>query len=266
LMVVKIGGSLVHGGFLEGILDDIAGRDGVVIVHGGGAVVTEIAEKLGVRQQFVTSPTGIRSRYTDKETAGIFAMVMAGRIGTDIVASLRARGVDAFGLSGVDGGLLVAERKKRLVIIDDRGRRRAIDGGYTGRILEVRASVLRALLDAGFTPVVSPLAISPEGEVLNVDADRAAAYVAAALRADRLLLLTNVAGLLDPEGRLVRELTLEDARERMKGVGPGMDKKLLAATEALDGGVGEVLIADGRIDKPISGALGGDRTVVRRGS
>jgi len=114
--------------------------------------------------------------------------------------------------------------------------------------------------------VVSPLAISPEGEVLNVDADRAAAYVAAALRADRLLLLTNVAGLLDPEGRLVRELTLEDARERMKGVGPGMDKKLLAATEALDGGVGEVLIADGRIDKPISGALGGVRTVVRRGS
>ncbi|MGC9116375.1 MAG: [LysW]-aminoadipate/[LysW]-glutamate kinase, partial [Conexivisphaera sp.] len=210
-MVVKVGGSLVHGGFLGGILDDIARlsrSEGLVLVHGGGAVVTEVAEKLGVKQQFITSPTGIRSRYTDRETAEVFAMVMAGKINTEIVASLRARGVDAFGLSGVDGGLIVAERKKRLIVLDERGRKRAIDGGYTGRIVQVRAEVLKALLGAGFTPVVSPVAIGIENEVLNVDADRAAAYVAMALGAERLVILTNVPGLLDERGELVRELTV----------------------------------------------------------
>jgi Acetylglutamate kinase len=95
MIVLKIGGSLVHGGFLGGILDDVsrASRsERLVVVHGGGAVVTEIAERLGIRQQFVTSPGGIRSRYTDKETMEVFAMVMAGRINTEIVAALRARG------------------------------------------------------------------------------------------------------------------------------------------------------------------------------
>jgi acetylglutamate/LysW-gamma-L-alpha-aminoadipate kinase len=268
MIVLKIGGSLVHGGFLGGILDDVsrASRsERLVVVHGGGAVVTEIAERLGIRQQFVTSPGGIRSRYTDKETMEVFAMVMAGRINTEIVAALRARGVDAFGLSGVDGGLMLAERKKRLVIIDERGRKRAIDGGYTGRIVGVRAEVLRTLLGSGFTPVISPLAIDQEGEVLNVDADRAAAYVARALGAERLVLFTNVPGLLDERGELVRELTLEEARDRMKRVGPGMDKKLLAATEALEGGVGEVVIADGRASSPLENALNGSRTLIRRG-
>ncbi|MGB9733073.1 MAG: [LysW]-aminoadipate/[LysW]-glutamate kinase [Conexivisphaera sp.] len=269
MIVVKVGGSLVHGGFLGSILDDIArmSKDRkVVLVHGGGAVVTEVAERMGVKQQFVTSPTGIRSRYTDKETAGIFAMVMAGRINTEIVASLRARGVDAFGLSGVDGGLILAERKKRLVVIDEKGRKRAIDGGYTGRIVEVRPHVLEVLIGSGFTPVISPVAIGQEGEVLNVDADRAAAYVASAIKAEALVLLTNVAGLLDERGALVKELTATDARDRMKKVGPGMDKKLLAAAEALEGGVGKVMISDGRIESPIGRALEGAGTVVRRES
>lgn len=267
LIVVKVGGSLIHGGFLGRILDDVARltRDRkVVLVHGGGAVVTEVAERMGVKQQFVTSPTGIRSRYTDRETAWIFAMVMAGRINTEIVAALRARGVDAFGLSGVDGGLILAERKKRLIIIDERGRKRAIDGGYTGKIVEVRPQILEALIGSGFTPVVSPVAIDREGEVLNVDADRAAAYVASALRAEALVLLTNVAGLLDEGGNLVGELTAAEARERMAKVGPGMDKKLLAAAEALEGGVGRVMISDGRVESPVSRALEGSGTLVRR--
>ncbi len=266
MIVVKVGGSLVHGGHLNGILDDVArvARErGLVLVHGGGALVTEVAERMGIKQQFITSPTGIRSRYTDLETARVFTMVMAGRINKEIVAALRSRGVDALGISGVDGGLLIAERKKRLIVIDERGRKRAIDGGYTGRIVEVRPRVLEVLLGSGFTPVVSPVALGQEGEVLNVDADRAAAHVASALRAEALVILTNVAGLLDERGELVRELTAAEARDRMSKVGPGMDKKLLAAAEALEGGVGRVLISDGRVESPVRRALEGAGTLIR---
>lgn len=268
VLVVKVGGSLISKANIDPILEDfskLTGSDDVVLVHGGGPDVTEIAEKLGVEQKFIVSPSGIRSRYTDEATAEIFAMVMAGKVNSMIVARLHSYGVDAFGLSGLDGGVIIAERKRRLMIIDERGRKRAIEGGYTGRIVEVKGRILNALIDMGLTPVVSPVALGTEDEILNVDADRAAAQVAIALRAMRLVVLTDVDGLLDEGGRLVPELTLEKARDYMKKVGPGMDKKLMAAVEALDGGVDEVVIANGIKESPITKAMGGGlRTVIRR--
>ena len=149
LLVIKMGGSILKEGASSELVSDLkalAKANRIVLVHGGGAEVTETAAKLGKEQQFIVSPQGFRSRYTDKETMEIFTMVMAGKINKQIVAALQSQGVPAVGLSGLDGLLLKAERKKRLIIVDGRGRKKVIDGGYTGKITEVNVNLLGLLL------------------------------------------------------------------------------------------------------------------------
>ncbi|MEM2513670.1 MAG: acetylaminoadipate kinase, partial [Candidatus Bathyarchaeia archaeon] len=127
MIVLKIGGDIYKRGLGESLIDDvkkILENDKVVIVHGGGDEVTDISERLGKKQIFVTSPEGIRSRYTDEETVEIYTMVMAGRINKAIVRWLLSHGILAVGISGIDGALMVANRKKKLLIIDERGRKR----------------------------------------------------------------------------------------------------------------------------------------------
>lgn len=268
--VVKLGGSLLDDEEATGrILKDFSRvyKNGelMVLVHGGGKEVTRIAEMLGVKQKFVVSPSGIRSRYTDKTTIEIFTMVMTGKINSELVAKLQSLGINAVGLSGLDGRLLLAERKKRLIIIDERGRKRVVDGGYTGRVVRVNDELLTTLIKSGYVPVVSPVALGLEGELLNVDGDRAAAYIAGAIKADRVIFLTNVPGLLDEKRSLIKELSLEKARAYIKRVGAGMDKKLLASAEALELGVKEAIISSGVVEAPIRHAIdSGEKTVVRR--
>ena len=268
VVVVKFGGDVVaNRDVLERLAQDIAevsGKDKVVVVHGGGDVVTAIAEKLGKPQVFVTSPDGFRSRYTDKETAEIYMMVMAGKINKEVVVSLLKAGVKAVGVSGIDGGLLRAERKKRLVIIDERGRKRAIEGGYTGRIVGVDVDILKTLLDKGLVPVVAPVALGDENEVLNVDGDRAAAHIASALKADTLVLLTDVEGVMIND-KLVERMDLSKAKAALRRVGAGMITKLYATIEALEGGVRTVVIASGFKEKPVTNALLGGGTVITVG-
>src|SRR3972149_9827285 len=125
LLVVKMGGSILKEGASSELVSDLqalAKENKIILVHGGGVEVTEIAAKLGKKQQFIVSPEGFRSRYTDKETIEIFTMVMAGKINKQIVSALQSQGIPAAGLSGLDGLLLKAERKKRLIVVDERGR------------------------------------------------------------------------------------------------------------------------------------------------
>ncbi|MFQ6075035.1 MAG: [LysW]-aminoadipate/[LysW]-glutamate kinase [Candidatus Bathyarchaeia archaeon] len=257
MVVAKVGGTVLKGGLAPDLAHDIKhvlSDNRVVLVHGGGIEVTEIASRLGKEQRFIVSPTGFRSRYTDRETAQIYTMVMAGMVNKQIVSILQRNGVPAVGLSGLDGLLIQAERKKRLIVVDERGRRRAIDGGYTGRIVAVNAPLLRLLIEEGYTPVVAPVAISGEFEPLNVDGDRTAAYVAGALKADRLVLLTDVGGVT-LNGELVPKLSVAEVKEVLPKIGPGMITKVYAATEALGMGVGEVVIASGFERSPISSSL-----------
>jgi len=233
----------------------------VILVHGGGKEVTKVCEQLGKEPKFVTSPSGIKSRYTDKETAEIFTMVMSGRINKTIVRMLQQNGINAVGLSGVDGKIIQADRKKKLLIVNEKGRKQAIDGGYTGKISNVNDSLIKSLLKQGFTPVIAPIALSEESEFLNVDGDRAAAYVAAKVQSDKVLFITNVDGLL-MDNKLVKNLTLAEAKEIRPKIGPGMEKKILAATEALDMGVKEALIANGQKENPISSAIAHDQCTV----
>ena len=263
MITIKIGGSVVDNLHPSTILDikKIVESEGVIIVHGGGKEVTKVCEQLGKEPKFVTSPSGIKSRYTDKETAEIFTMVMAGRINKSIVQMLQKNGINAIGLSGVDAKIIQAERKKKLLIVNEKGRKQAIDGGYTGKIKEINSSLIKSLLDQGLTPVISPIAISEESDFLNVDGDRAAAYVAGKVGTDKVLFITNVDGLL-MDDKLVTKLTLAEAKEIRPKIGPGMEKKILASTEALDMGVKEALIANGQKENPISSAISHDNCTV----
>ena len=138
--------------------------------------------------------------------------------------------------------------------MNEKNRKQIIDGGYTGKITQINASLIRSILEQGYTPVISPIAVSEEFDFLNVDGDRAAANIAGQVKTDKVLFLTNVDGLLIDE-KLVDTLTLAKAKEILPQIGFGMEKKILAATEALDMGVGEALIANGQRENPISSAI-----------
>ncbi|HXV46439.1 MAG TPA: [LysW]-aminoadipate/[LysW]-glutamate kinase [Nitrososphaera sp.] len=256
MIVIKIGGSVVDGLHPSALADikTIAEKDKLVFVHGGGKEVTATATKLGKEQRFIVSPGGVRSRYTDKETADIYTMVMSGKINKAITGMLLRQGIKAVGIAGIDGGLLKAERKKKLLIINEKGRKMMIDGGYTGKINAVDPALLHNLVDNGYVPVVSPIALSEEYDFLNVDGDRAAAYVAGGIKADKVIFITNVNGLMLNE-KLVPAMTLEQAKAALPKIGFGMEKKVLACTEALEMGVKEAIIASGQVENPISSAI-----------
>lgn len=256
-LVIKIGGSTLTEGVAPDFIEDLKRvhlKEKIILVHGGGDEVTRIATQLGKEQKFVVSPEGFRSRYTDKETAEIFTMVMAGKINKLIISTLQAHSIPAVGVSGLDAGLLRAERKKRLVVVDEGGRKRIIDGGYTGKINKVNPGILNALLEHRYMPVVAPIALGEEFECLNVDGDRAAAYVAGGVKARGLILLTDVPGLYIDK-KLVSKLTKGEAEASIRKIGPGMITKIYAAIEALNMGVSEVLITSGLDKSPITAAL-----------
>ena len=263
MIVVKIGGSVVDGLHQTTMADlkKMSKLSKVVIVHGGGKEVTLTANKLGKEQGFVVSPGGVRSRYTDKETVEIYTMVMAGKLNKSIVRMLLRHGINAAGITGIDGGVLKADRKKKLVIINDRGRKMVIDGGYTGKIYSVDSSLITALLEKEYVPVISPVALSEEYDFLNVDGDRAAAYVAGALKASKVIFITNVNGL-SLNDSLITHMTLEQAKEALPRIGFGMEKKVLAAIEALQMGVDEAIIASGQTENPFSNAIAHDNCTV----
>lgn len=261
-IVVKIGGA--EGNVVGRALADLAHRTDYVLVHGGSAEIDRLGEELGRPSKYYTSPSGVVSRLTDAERLDVVVMAMAGRIQTELVRALGSLGVRAVGLSGADGGLLVARRKEASRAVED-GRVVHVKDDRSGVVEEVHADLLRALLGTGYVPVVGPPAVSRSGELLNVDADRAAAQIAVALRADALILLTNVPGVLrnpnDPTSRIDR--VARDAVESMMPYAQGrMRKKVLAAKEAVQGGVGRVVIASSATPEPIGRALAGDGTVI----
>ncbi|MFI5836659.1 [LysW]-aminoadipate kinase [Micromonospora sp. NPDC051300] len=241
-----------------------AGRR-VVLVHGGSAQIDAIAARLGVVQRRITAPDGSSARYTDRATLEVVLLALAGAVKPRLVAALTAAGAPAVGLTGLDAGLIVARRHgPHRAVID--GRTRLVRDNHTGRIVAVHAGLLRTLLDAGTVPVISPPALGLDGAPVNIDADRAAAAVAAALGARRLLLLTAAPGVLaDPaDERTVRDVvTLTPNGGPPAGVGGGATVKLLAARDALRAGVGDVMIADGRAHQPVRAALDGAGTRVR---
>lgn len=258
LTVVKCGGAVEHLPVCADVARLRATGEQVVLVHGGAPQIARLATELGVPQRSLVSPDGLRSRHTDAAMMDVVTLAMTGRAKPALLRALGSAGVPAVGLTGLDAGLLRARRKMAQRAVVD-GRTVVVRDGYSGRILSVNAGVLGALLDTGYVPVLSPPATGEDGEPLNVDADRAAAAVAAELKADRLVLLTAAPGLLadseDPSSLLTRCRLSADGPVPYAASG-GMHRKLIAAREAVLGGVSEVIIADGRISRPLTEVAG----------
>ena len=268
VIVVKLGGT--EGVDFSAICNDAAellkqGKQ-LVFVHGGSAEANALGESLGTPPKMITSPSGYTSRYTDRKTLEIFLMAVNGKVNSLLTEQLQMLGVNAFGLCGMDGRLMRARRKDSIQSIDERGKRKIIRDDYTGKIESVSSDLLHLLLNARMSPVIAPVAVSEKGEALNVDADRAAAMVASALKAKTLILLTAVPGLMKnfpDESTLIRQLPQSQLQAASEAAQGRMKKKVLGAEEAIKGGVSRVIIADGRIQNPISNALAGNGTVIQ---
>lgn len=254
--VIKAGGSAgVDRDAVADLVADVARADEIVLVHGASAETDRLSHALGHPPETVVSPSGHQSRRTDRRTLEIFAQAALGVENFLYVEKLQARGIDAFGLSGLSGRLLIARRK--VVRARRDGKTVLLRDDYTGTVEAVNVPLLRQLSGPGRVPVVAPLALSTDNEALNVDGDRVAARIAVAMEADALLILTNVPGLLrdigDPS-TLVPETTLDEAERLAQG---RMKMKIIAAREALEGGVSEVVIRSASGDPAV-------RTVIRR--
>ena len=257
-LVVKIGGGagIATDNIVEEIARYVADRQRLVLLHGGSDLTNTLSERLEHPVRMITSPSGMVSRYTDSQTLNIYAMAVAGQINTELVASLQRRGVNALGLAGVDGRLLLARRKAVVRSVTQEGRVQVLRDDYTGHIEQVNAELLQQLLIAGYTPVIAPLALSIEGERLNVDGDRAAAAIAIALQSEALVLMTNVPGLLaeiEDGSTLIRTIPADCLDQYMQYAQGRMRKKLLGAQEAVRGGVPRVHIGSNSLMAVLNG-------------
>jgi len=218
----------------------------VAVIHGGGKQLTTIAERLGITQRIVNG-----RRVTDAETLEVAKMVFAGQINTDIVSALRRSGAETVGLSGLDGNIIHARRREiQNVLNQETGEVEEIDFGHVGDIVEINVRLLRLLLDSGYVPVISSLGADEQGNVYNINADTIAAEIAAHLEAEKLILLTDVNGILldrnDPASRISR-LTVEEAEALVKNktVSAGMLPKIAAIARLIRRGVRSAHIIDG---------------------
>jgi acetylglutamate kinase len=242
VVVVKYGGAAMDNtGLASTFAEDLMLLRSVgikpVIVHGGGPAVTHLSARLGIETTFVDG-----LRVTDAETLDVATMVLAGKLNTDVVATLVAGDVPAVGLSGVDGRLLLARKQS------------GPDLGFVGEVVHVDASVLATLIDAAFVPVVASIAIDENGQAYNVNADVVAAELAVALDAEKLVYLNDVPGLIGPTGDLLSELSASQATELLATPGVvagGMIPKLESAVRALAAGIGRVHLVDGRVEHAV---------------
>ena len=219
-----------------------------VVVHGGGPQIGRMLERLGIGSDFVDG-----LRVTSADTVEIVEMVLAGRINKAVAAAIGAAGGRAVGLSGKDAGLMTAKRLKHTRRDPDSNIEKALDLGFVGEPAAVDTGVIDALARAGFIPVVAPIGLGADGETYNVNADTAAGAIAAACKARRFLLLTDVPGVLDEDGRLIPEMGRDRARRMIASgaIEGGMIPKVETCLEAVEGGVEAAVILDGRMDHAV---------------
>lgn len=267
MIVVKAGGGegIQYGAVCDEIATLHQNGDRPILVHGGSHLTNELAEKLGHPPTFVTSPSGFTSRFTDRRTLDIFLMAYCGQTNKQIVESLQQRGINAVGLSGIDGRLWVGKQKPAIRVVEE-GKTKIMRGNLTGKVEAVNTSLLEGLICQNFLPVLCPPAVTEDGVAINVDGDRAAALTASEMKAEQLVILSNVPGVMkdisEPESR-IGEIRRSELDEISSNFAKGRMKiKLLAAASAIDAGVRRVVIADARVDQCITKALAGEGTSI----
>ena len=260
LVVIKYGGNaMVNENLKQQVMEDIVllwliGVK-VVLIHGGGPEISAMMEKIGKVPQFIDG-----LRVTDKETIDIVQMVLAGKVNKDLVNLLQTKGGHAIGVSGIDGGILECQMKDEKL-------------GYVGKITKVRAKPIEDILEKNYIPVVSTVASDRHGNSYNINGDTAAAHIAGALGAERLIMMTDIAGILkdkDDPSTLIPEITVSEAKGLYESgvISGGMIPKVDCCIDAIEHGVENVVIMDGRIPHSILMALLTDEgagTMVKRG-
>ncbi|AJY47338.1 acetylglutamate kinase [Martelella endophytica] len=248
-IVVKYGGHAMGDSELgQAFASDIAllKQSGVnpIVVHGGGPQIGNMLKRMGIESKF---EGGLR--VTDQATVEIVEMVLAGSINKEIVALINQTGEWAIGLCGKDGNMVFAEKAKKTVIDPDSNIERILDLGFVGEVVTVDTTLLDLLAKSEMIPVIAPVAPGREGETYNINADTFAGAIAGALRATRLLFLTDVPGVLDKNGELIKELSVQEARNLILDgtVSGGMIPKVETCIEAIEAGVEGVVILNGKV-------------------
>ena len=243
IVVVKYGGNaMINESLKEQVMEDIVllwliGVK-VVLVHGGGPEISETMEKLGKKAEFIDG-----LRVTDKETVDIVQMVLAGKVNKSLVNFLEMKGGKAMGISGIDGKLIEAQCKNEKL-------------GFVGEITKINIDPVFDLLGKGYIPVISTIGCDNDGNVYNINGDTAAAYIAGALNAKRLIMMTNIAGVLkdkNDSSSIIPEISLSEAEELKKNgiISDGMIPKVDCCIKAIEKGVKKVIIMDGRVPHSI---------------
>ena len=249
VVVVKFGGNAMAGGVVaEAFAQDIVlmKQTGMepVVVHGGGPQIGAMLKKLAIPSNFIDG-----LRVTDQAAMDVVEMVLTGTINKQIVTGINAAGGHAVGLSGKDANLVVARKLERMKVDPQTLESKPIDLGFVGEPDRINPEVLHTFIKSNLIPVIAPVGVGKHGETFNINADTVAGSVAAAMQAERLVLLTDVEGVLDQEGKLIQRLTLGEARTLIADgtISGGMIPKIETAIEAVESGVSAAVILDGRI-------------------
>jgi acetylglutamate kinase len=253
-IVIKYGGNaMVNDELKANVMQDVALMKfvgiNVVIVHGGGPEITGFLKKLGKESSFVSG-----LRVTDEETVEVAEMVLAGKINSEIVTLLNRRGLRAVGLSGKDADLILAEKK--LATVYEGGEKTKVDIGQVGKVKQVNIQIVNDLISQGYVPVIAPIGVGEDGESYNINADYVAADIAGALKAEKLLLLTDTEGVyknFEDKSSFISTLKADEARQFIKSgvISGGMIPKVEACLRAIDKGTNKAYIIDGRLPHSI---------------
>jgi acetylglutamate kinase len=248
VVVVKFGGNAMSEESASDFSQDIVlmKQTGMepVVVHGGGPQIGAMLKKLSIPSQFIDG-----LRVTDRAAMEVVEMVLIGSINRQIVTGINGAGGHAVGLSGTDANLVVARKLERMKVDPQTQESKPIDLGFVGEPEKVNPEVLRTFLKSDLIPVIAPVGVGRQGESYNINADTVAGAVAGAMQAERLVLLTDVEGVLDNDGKLIPRLTLSEARTLIADgtISGGMIPKIETAIEAVESGVSAAVILDGRI-------------------
>lgn len=265
MLLIKVGGGRTIN--WEGICRDISRlilTEKILLVHGASYWRNLIAEKLSIPVKTVVSPSEVSSIYTDEKFMEVFLMAYAGLVNKKVVAMLQRYGVNAVGLSGVDGRLWVAKHKKDILIKED-GKVKLLTGNLTGRVEKVNTELLNLLIERNYLPVICSPAISFEGEILNTENDWAIAIMAESMGIKRMVVLFESPGLLEnieEEKSLIKQIKKHEIDHYFQFAKGRMIKKLMGAKRAIENGVEVIYMGDGRLESPVFSALEGKGTVI----
>ena len=219
-----------------------------IVVHGGGPQINKVLDSMGITSKFIRG-----MRYTDDETMDVVEMVLGGKVNKEIVANINAKGGKAVGLTGKDGTLITAEKMKIYQDQEDDKLTEIIDPGMVGQVSQINPDIIYTLADQGFIPVIAPVGVGENNETYNINADLVASNIASAIGAERLILLTDVDGVLDSDNKLVSSIDFKSAKEMIskKVIHGGMIPKVECAADALENGVSKSHIINGKVEHAV---------------